>query len=201
MGLAATMRRASALAGTGFAAILLSGCVSFGAEPPDRLLTLTSSAMAPVGQDSSGTMADALAVLEPETPQRLAVPRVPVQVDDANVAYLKDAVWVERPSRLFGKLLAETIRADGKRFVVDGPDLQFAAKTKLSGQLLELGYDVPTQSVIVRFDAVLQDADGTIRTRRFEAEVDGVEAEAEMVGPALNEAANQVAAEVAEWIG
>ena len=55
--------------------------------------------------------------------------------------------------------------------------------------------------MVVRFDAVLQSSDGKVRTRRFENRVSGIEPEAEAVGPALNEAANAVAGEVADWVG
>jgi len=64
-----------------------------------------------------------------------------------------------------------------------------------------MGYDALMQRVVVRFDALLQQPGGQILTRRFEAEVTGVRAEAREVAPALNEAANRVAAEVAEWVG
>jgi cholesterol transport system auxiliary component len=55
--------------------------------------------------------------------------------------------------------------------------------------------------VLVRYDAALSTQGGTgVQTRRFEARTlaDGTAA---TVGPALNQAANQVAAEVAGWIG
>jgi cholesterol transport system auxiliary component len=55
--------------------------------------------------------------------------------------------------------------------------------------------------VIVQYDAALSTAGGTrVDTRRFTATVpaDGT---AGSVGPALNEAANQVAGEIAKWIG
>lgn len=183
------------------AAFALAGCISFGEDPPDALISLTPAASAPAGTSASGNVGEALTVLEPDAPARLDVLRVPVQVNESTVAYLKDAMWVERPARLFGRLLAETVRARQTRLVIEGPDIRYAAATKLSGQLSEMGYDAPGQRVIVRFDAVLQQPDGAIRTRRFEAEVDGVLPEAEEVGPALNEAANRVAAEVAEWVG
>jgi len=179
----------------------LSGCVSLGKEPPPTLMTLTASATAPAGLSASGKPGDALAVLDPEAPQKLDVPRVPVQVDASNVAYLKDAVWVEKPARLFARLLAETIRAKQTRMVIEGSDVRFAAATKLSGQLTEMTYDAGTSSVVVRFDAVLQQPDGGVMTRRFEAKVSGVLADPAAVGPAMNEAANKVAADVASWIG
>jgi cholesterol transport system auxiliary component len=140
-------------------------------------------------------------VVEPDTGQRLNVVRVPVQTSDSSLAYLKDAVWVEKPTRLFQQLLSETIRAGGGRLVVDEGDLGYAAATKLSGRLLDMGYDAGSGSVVVRFDGVLLTPDGKVTTRRFENRVNGVAPEAAAVGPALNAAANQVASDVADWVG
>jgi cholesterol transport system auxiliary component len=181
--------------------LALAGCVSLGKEPPPSLLTLTATTSAPAGLSASGKSADALAVIEPDAPQKLDVTRVPVQVDASSVAYLKDAVWVEKPARLFAQLIGETIRAKQTRLVIEGSDVRFAAATKLSGNLTEMGYDVRTSSVLVRFDAVLQQPDGQILTRRFESTVPGVLADPASVGSALNQAANKVAADVAAWIG
>ena len=189
------------LALAGVLAVALSGCVKLGKEPPPSLLTLTASASAPAGLSASGTAAQAISVLEPEAPQRLDVNRVPVQVDASTIAYLKDAVWVEKSARLFAALLAETIRAKQTRLVIDASEARFAAATKLSDQLLEMGYDARTGSAVMRFDAVLQQPDGQILTRRFETSVGGVTADVGSVGWALNEAANKLAVEIADWVG
>jgi cholesterol transport system auxiliary component len=183
-------------------AVLLAGCVSFGnTKVPDQLISLTPDRTASVGEMASGKIGDAIVVLDPETSRRLDVQRVPVQVTDSAVAYLKDATWVERPARQFRRLLAETIRAKGSRLVVEGDDAEIAGKTVLSGRLLEMGYDARLQGVVLRFDALREDAGGTITSRRFEAEVLGIPAEAAPVGEALNKAANEVAAQVADWVG
>lgn len=182
-------------------ALPLAGCISLGAEPPEQLLTLTAAQTAPAGSATSGDPASALAVLEPGADQRLDVTRVPVQVSDSSLAYLKDAVWVDRPAVLFERLLVETIRARGDRLVVGESDLGYAAATKLSGQLLDMGYDAASGSAIVRYDAVLQQPEGQVRTQRFESRVSGVAPDAASVAPALNQAANEVAAQVADWVG
>lgn len=192
------MFRGSLLCG---AALLLAGCISFGPEPPPSLLTLTPDASAPAGTAASGTAATAIKILEPEAPQQLAVTRVPVQINDTEIAYLKDASWVERPTRLFRRLLAETIRARGERLVIDGEDPGIVASSELRGTLRDFGYDARSSSVIVRFDAVRAAADGGIETRRFESVESGVLAQASDVGAALNRAANDVAGQVADWIG
>jgi cholesterol transport system auxiliary component len=181
--------------------LALAGCVSLGKEPPETLFNLTPARIAAAGSGGSGTVREAISVREPEASARLDVLRVPVQVADASVAYLQNAQWVEKPARLFTRLLEETIRANSNRLVVDGSDAEFAAATKLSGQLLEMGYDVASGSVVVRYNAVLTLPDGQIRTRRFESSVSGIPASAPAVAPALNQAANQVAADVATWVG
>ena len=181
-------------------ALPLAGCLSLGGDPPDQLLTLTPTQPAPAGFATTGPANVALAVLEPGTSQSLNVTRVPVQMTDSSLAYVKDAVWVEKPTRLFQNLIAETIRARGNRLVIREGDLGQSAVTTLSGELLDMGYDVATASIVVRYDGVLQTPDGQVRTRRFEARVPAA-ADALAVGPALNDAANQVAGQVAEWVG
>lgn len=184
------------------AAMLLTGCISLGeGEAPDQLLTLTASAMAPAGAAAQGQMSGALSVTEPTVPQHLNLTRVPVRVDGTTLAYLKDAVWVEKPARLFQRVVAETIRARGTRMVVGGGELDYAAQTQLAGELSAMEYDATTGEVLVRYDAVLRLPGGEVRTRRFESRVTGVAADAVSVTPAINSAANDVAAQVADWVG
>jgi cholesterol transport system auxiliary component len=182
-------------------ALLLGGCLSLGGKVPEKLIGLTSDARAPAGDLAGAPLRDALVVLDPEADRRLDVQRVPVQVDDATIAYLKDATWVERPARQFRRLLAETIRAKGGRLVVEAGDASEGGKTLLGGRLLDMGYDARSQSVIVRFDAMRWNKAGDIVSRRFEASVPGVSPKAESVAPALNKAANDVARQVADWVG
>jgi len=183
------------------AALALAGCISLGAKVPDKLLNLTPASAAPAGASASGTSDHALTVLGIRAPQELDVTRVPVRINGSSLAYLKGADWVEKPARLFASLLSETIRAKGNRLVVTGSDVEYSAATKLSGTLSAMDYDAGQGAVVVRFDAVLQNGDGQIRTQRFESVVPGVTAEAGAVGEALNRAANDVAAQVAEWVG
>ncbi|MEB3415885.1 ABC-type transport auxiliary lipoprotein family protein [Alteriqipengyuania sp. WL0013] len=179
----------------------LSACISFGDDPPESLFDLTPQVMRPAGSGSSGLIEQAIGVSEVDAPKKLAVQRVPVQIDAANVAYLEDALWVERPTRLFTTLLAETLRARTDRLVVDTGNAQVLPDTKLTGTLREMGYDVATSSVIVRFDAMLTTGENVVRTRRFESRISGVAPQAAAVGPALNQAANEVAIGVADWAG
>lgn len=178
----------------------LTGCISLGGDPPEQLLTLTPSATVPAGAAAEGQATNALAVQVPSVSQRLNVNRIPVTTSDSSLAYLADAFWVEKPAALFRNVLVETIRAKGNRMVISGAELQDVAHTQLSGELAAMDYDALTGSVVVRYDAVLELEGGRILTRRFEERISGIAPEANAVGAALNEAANTVADQVAEWV-
>lgn len=181
------------------ALLALPGCISFGEDPPETLFNLTPAT--PEAQtEIRGSVETAVIVEEPSASQRLAVTRVPVQVDASNVAYLQDALWVERPTRLMQALVAETLRARTGRIVFEGDDTDATGGTLLSGRLLEMGYDARDGSVIVRFDALLHREGQATIARRFESRRSGIAPEAEFVGPALNAAANDVAGQIADWI-
>ncbi len=71
----------------------------------------------------------------------------------------------------------------------------------LTGTLTRFGYDTQSGAVVVRYDGALSTAGGTrVETRRFEAS-EPADGTAGTVAPALNNAANRVAYEVAAWVG
>ncbi|MCA1652942.1 MAG: ABC-type transport auxiliary lipoprotein family protein [Sphingomonadales bacterium] len=71
----------------------------------------------------------------------------------------------------------------------------------LARELDRFGYDTAEGAVVVRYDAALAATAGNrVETRRFEAREPSA-GDAASVGPALNRAANRVAAEVAAWVG
>ncbi|MEM6476960.1 MAG: ABC-type transport auxiliary lipoprotein family protein [Pseudomonadota bacterium] len=195
------MKQSARVAAMAFAASALGACsLNLTPEPPASLLTLS-----PNGADTTGTTTrledGPIAVRIPEVPAKLNVSRIPVTVSETEIAYLQEAYWVERPSRLFRRLLGEALRARGPMLVLDSDDTPALAKQTLRGTLLEMGYDAQSSSVVVVYDAVRTDADGRqVITRRFEARESGVLPEPAAVGPALNRAANRVVAEVAQWI-
>lgn len=193
--------RASILAG---AVLALGGCsLNLTPEPPESLLTLEPVVSVPAGESvltGSESGVPTIAVYTPSTPAKLDVLRIPVAVNDFEIAYLQDAVWVEKPSRLFRRLLGETLRARGTAMVLDGDENPVIPAQRLRGTLLDMGYDAPSSSVVVRFDAVRTYADGAVETRRFEARESGIAPETLAIGPALNRAANIVANDVAAWM-
>ncbi|ESZ86461.1 MAG: ABC transporter [Blastomonas sp. CACIA14H2] len=187
------------LLSAGAACALLAGCVSFGSEAPPQLLTLTSSAMPGAGSMASASVTDAIVVDIPTVERTLDQVRVPVQVSDSAIAYVKDAVWADKPARLFRTVLAETLAAKSGRLVLDQVETGAERSTMLSGQLQRFGYDEDRRAVIVRFDAVVRKPGSPLRKQRFEASVPVATVDAVTVGAALNQAANTVAAEVAAW--
>lgn len=190
------IRKAAPLA----AALLLAGCISFSPKPPASLISLTATATAPAGDFASPSSQPPLVVLAPEGDREVDVLRVPVRVSPSSVAYLKNAMWVEKPARQLRAVLAETIRAKDNRLVFEGIDAPTGGSAVLSGRLVAMGYDVPSGSVVIRLDAQLAAPGAPLRERRFEASVPGVAADAASVGPALNRAANDLAAQVADWV-
>lgn len=184
------------------AALPLAACISFGEEPPPTLMTLTPSTMVENGSTRSSPPGQAISILTPGAPQELGTVRVPVRASDTSVAYLKDAQWVEAPTRLFRALLAEVVSARTGRVVIGPRQLSLDPGIRLSGDLKSFGLDGPSNTVIVVYEATLQRQEGKEpETRRFEAKVPVTRAEAQPVAIGLNTAANQIAIEVADWIG
>ena len=178
----------------------LSACVSLGgAEPPASLLTLTPEAAAPAGSALTAASGQAIALQDIAVPAEIDVLRVPVRVDATSVAYLKDALWVDRPGQLIRRLLAETIRVRTERVVLGGSDPLARGALQLRSQVNEFGYDAARSAVVVQIDAMLVGPDGTVRQQRFEAVEPGVIAQPAPVGAALNRAANEVARQIADW--
>ncbi|MEE9432802.1 MAG: ABC-type transport auxiliary lipoprotein family protein [Sphingorhabdus sp.] len=183
------------------AAFILTGCVNFGgSKAPPALLVLTAEASVAGGTVRSGERKEALVVLPPEAPRKLETVRVPVQVNASSIAYLKDAVWADKPAKLWQQLLAETIAARTDLLVLNNFDAGGRDRYQLSGMLMEFGIDADSNEAVIVFDAVkLRDAK-PVEKRRFEIRKPVALIEAGPVGEALNAAANELAAEVSDWV-
>lgn len=180
----------------------LSGCsLGLSGKAPPFMLTLTPAAMAPANEGNALRIADAIVVTTPIVPQAIATTRVPVADGQTAIAYVKNAVWVEPPARLFQRLLSETIRTVTGRPVVDQRQLPGIPGALLSGQLIHFGIDARKSEAVVIYDATLTREMGKrLDTRRFEARVPVSTIDAATSGTALNRAANMVATEVAAWM-
>ena len=182
--------------------LLLGGCINFGGgKAPASLISLTPlSTPAAAGLAATAKPGEVLLVFEPQTDRSLAGARVPVRVSDTSIAYLTDATWIDHPSRLMRALLAETIRDRGKRLVFEDDQTEAHGNLRLTSRLAAMGYDARSHSVVVRLDAMEQLADGTLKSRRFEAVEKDIAPKGLAVAEALNIAANAVARQVADWV-
>jgi len=185
------------------AAVTLSGCFGgLGGKTPPFLLTLDPDAAPEAGTARTAAEAATLTILIPTAPQKLRTTRIPVQQDNSSVTYVKDAQWVEAPSRLFQRLVSETVAARTSRVVLDEGQYLTAPGEQLAGQLMEFGVDARTNEAVVVFQAMLVAAGGkTVTQRRFEVREPIGAVEAKPVGEALTRAANKVAIDVAGWLG
>ena len=184
------------------AALPLAGCISFGAKPPPSLLTLTPATVVTVGQEQSSAGSRSITVQVPSTPASIASARVPVQATPTTIAYIKDALWAEPPARLFARLVSDTLTARSGLVVLSGAQSISDPGALLGGELRAFGVDAASQSAVVTFDASLTRAgETTVEKRRFEARVPVAAIDAANAGTALNDGANQVAAQLAEWVG
>ena len=180
----------------------LSACISFGAKPPPSLMTLSPAAPVPVGAAANSGQARNITIRVPTTPQEIAVTRVPVRATDTSIAYVKDAQWIEPPARLFARLLSDTVQARTGYVVLSNRQSNVDPGAQLTGELRSFGLDAASNSAVVTYDASLLRKGATaFDKRRFEARVPVSAIDAANAAAGLNQAANQVAAEVADWVG
>jgi cholesterol transport system auxiliary component len=179
----------------------LSGMLGGGGKPPPTLVTLTPEAAEPASIARTAAAGQAVTVATPTVERELGSVRVPVQVTPTDVQYVSNLQLVDTPAHLFGNLVAETVRRTTNRVVLDPGQTSLDPGVLVTGELQRFGYDAATGQVVVTYDASLSTAGGNqVQTRRFTATApaDGT---GPSVGPALNRAANQVALDVAKWIG
>ncbi len=185
------------------ASLALSACVNLGGgKPPQQLLTLTSSATIAADANLSAKGSVAITIAVPSVPQAIATTRVVVSDGPVSIAYVKDAVWVEPPARLFQRVVSETVAAKTGRVVLDPRVFTVEPGIIVQGQLKAFGIDARAQQAVIIYDAMIQrDRGKSVETRRFEVRKPIASVTPAPVGMALNAATNEVAERVAEWIG
>lgn len=191
-----TLALAAALAGCS-----ISGLLGGGGAPPVTLVTLTPEAAEPASIARTVAAGQVITIETPAVGHELSNIRVPVQVTPTDVQYVANLQLVDTPAKLFQDLLAETVRRTTNRVVLGPGQTSLDPGLTVSGELRRFGYDASSAQVVVTYDGSLSTpGGGRVETRRFTASApaDGTAA---TVGPALNSAANQVALEVAKWIG
>lgn len=179
----------------------LGGLLGGGAKPPPTLQTLTPQAPDPGPIARTVNAGQAVTINVPVIDKELRSTRVPVQLTPTDIQYVSNLQWVDTPDRLFQDLLEETVRRTTNRVVLDPQQTTLDPGLLVTGALQRFGYDASTGQVVVIYDASLSTEGGNrVETRRFTATAPS-DGSAGTVGPALNQAANQVALEVARWIG
>ncbi len=187
---------------TALLALPLAACISFGAKPPPTLMTLASASPLPAGRTLVAREGSSVTVDFPSAPPELGGLRVPVKTGANGVAYLAGAQWADAPTRLFRTLLADTITARTGRVALDPRQYALAPGMRLGGRLRDFGLDAGTSQVVATFDAALIRKDGgALETRRFQATAPVAAQDATTVAAALSQASNQIAGEVADWVG
>jgi len=183
-------------------AAALSGCVSFGGKPPERLLSLDAAQKVAPGTLCTVSASTTITVTDPEAPKLLDTVRVPVRTSPTSIAYVTKVQWADTPRHLFQKLLSETIAATSNRIVLDPGQYSADAGQRLMGELVEFGLDEASNTAVVTYDAILAGPGGTALARqRFTASVPvGGKIDAGNIGAPLNQAANKVASDVAAWL-
>ncbi|MEO6199335.1 MAG: ABC-type transport auxiliary lipoprotein family protein [Sphingomicrobium sp.] len=181
-------------------AATLGGCFG-GGKAPATLYTLTPSAADPGTISRIASAGQAVTIAVPIIDKSLRTTRVAVDLGATQLQYVKDVQLVDMPDRLFQQLVSETVRRTTSRVVLDPNQSTLDPGVLVTGQLQKFNYDSATGQVVVQYDAALSSDGGRqIESRRFTAMApsDGTSA---TVGSALNSAANQVATDVARWIG
>jgi cholesterol transport system auxiliary component len=179
----------------------LGSLLGGGGKAPVVLYTLTPETPERTAAVKRAAAGESVTVEIPVIDKELRTTRVPVQVSDTQVQYVADLTWVDTPDRLFKTLLMETIARSTSRVVLDPDQVALDPGLVLSGKLSRFGFDSTTGEAVVRYEGMLAAPDGAhVETRMFESRVpaDGTGA---VTAAALNRAANQVAIEVAGWIG
>jgi cholesterol transport system auxiliary component len=183
-------------------ALSTAACVNIGGgKPPVSLLTLTSLASLAANDMRSAKAGEPITIDVPGVPMAIANTRVAVSDGPVAIAYVKDAVWVEPPARLFQRILSETVAAKTGKVVLDPRQFAVDPGIKLSGQLKSFGIDAAAGQAVIIYDAVItRDKGKSVNTKRFEARRPVAVVTAASSGTALNAAANEIAAEVATWV-
>lgn len=181
------------------ALLALGGCLSLGGKPPKMLMTLTTSAAVPLETVRQATAENTLLILTPTATAAVSTARIPVY-DGTALAYVADGAWNEPPSRAMQRLLSETVTARTSKIVLDPRQFGANPAMRLSGQLQRFGIDPNAMQAVVTLDAQLSRDAGRVETRRFEAKAPVAVIDAAQAGTALNRAANDLAAQVADWV-
>lgn len=195
-------RRTMRVVGTGLLVATAAACVRIGSPPPERLLSINSDARVAAGTNQSAASQAALFIESPRVPRTISTQRVAVRADPTSYAYVKNALWADTPAHQFQALLGETIAARTGRLVLDPGQFAAQGSQVLHGDLIDFSVDARSGMAVVTYDASLLTPDGqTVRRQRFTANAPVSKIDAATVAPSISKAANDVAVQVADWVG
>lgn len=180
-------------------ATLLGGCVKFGGKPPATLLTIGSANPPQAGAQPTEANG-VVTIIEPDAPKSLQTVRVAVRTDANDFAYVPKAVWVDTPRNMFKGVLSETVAARNGVLVLDSGQFSTTPGRRLTGDLMEFGIDARSRQAVVTFEAVLYDKSGAITKHRFTATAPVRSIDQRGVAAPIQDAANAVAVQVADWL-
>ncbi len=184
------------------AALSLSGCLSLGAKPPPSLIRLTAAERP--GADAGQPIAAGrtVTVMIPHGPVEFSLPRIAVRSAGSRLSYIKNAAFADQPYRLIAGVFGEVIQARTGRPTLDGRNYHIAPGIRIVTQIDDFSIDTDRRQANLVVDVIRQAADGkTVTTRRFEGHAPVAAITSDGVAPALDQAVNQVAAAIADWIG
>ena len=180
-----------------------------GTDAPQALYTLAMQ-QPPIATDPEGESrslrADLPLLVEDATaPAELRTLRILVRPRDIEVAYLPDVRWNDRPSRMFTRMLISYLNVDQTAPILTGRQIDLPYRFRLSGRISEFQLEPNAgegRSVLVGYVATLAEAAPMrfIATRKFEKRIEIASDDHETVSRALNEAANDCAAQVVSWL-
>lgn len=180
--------------------VALAGCISIGPKAPKVLLTLATTSMVQPGIDRTATATNTILVLTPTAPVAIATTRIPVYDGGMTLAYVEATAWNEVPAQAMQRVMSETIAARTAHVVLDPRQAIGVPAMRLSGQIQKFGVNPQAMQVVIVFDAQVARRDGRLDARRFEARTPVGAVEGAEVGMALNTAANDLAAQIADWV-
>lgn len=183
-------------------ALTLSGCLSFGPKPPPSLIRLTPTEQPAADAGQTIAPGRSVTVMFPHGPTEFSVLRVAVKSAGGKLSYIKGAQFADQPYKLLRDLFATVIEARTGRPVLDGRNYHVAPGIRIVEQVDDFSIDADRRQADLSVAVIQQLPDGkTVTTRRFEGHAPVSAITADAAGPALAQAANQVAMGIADWIG
>jgi cholesterol transport system auxiliary component len=151
-----------------------------------------ASRTAPAGRGDHRRSAD--------VPQELRTPRVPVRTGATQVAYLKDAQWVEMPSPVRAAALGDDRRQD-RPGRARSQAIHLRSGHQADRNAAELRPRADRMEAVLVYDAALARGADAVETRRFEARVPVAAIDAANGAAGAQPGRQPGRREVAAWVG